>query len=199
MFLLGLLALRLGLWECPREHWRLILAVMGFGLLSWVLARWVLPFPWPRVPIEPPDGSIGIAFRVFLISVKEGFRLFRGGWLALTYIGAVLLMVASDPRWERRLKVFALAGRMALTNYMIQIALIDVLFLPYGLGLHLRPELVPLAALALFGALVAFSWWWLQRFQLGPAEWVLRSITYARLEPIRVAHLVSGSRGSGLR
>lgn len=34
MFLLGLLGLRLGVWERPREHRRLILAMMGFGLFS---------------------------------------------------------------------------------------------------------------------------------------------------------------------
>lgn len=112
--------------------------------------------------------------------------LFRDEWLAFTYIGAVLLLLAYDRRWERRLNFFALAGRMALTNYMIQIVLIDVLFRPYGLGLVIRqPELGQLAALALFGGLVAFSWWWLQRFRFGPAEWALRSITYARLEPMR--------------
>jgi uncharacterized protein len=115
--------------------------------------------------------------------------LFRDEWLAFTYIGAVLLLVAYDRRWERRLDFFALAGRMALTNYMIQIILIDVLFRPYGLGIVIRrPELGQLAALALFGAQVAFSWWWLRHFRLGPAEWLLRSITYARFEPIRSAN-----------
>jgi len=178
--LLGLLAVRLGLWHRPREHRRLILSVMAFGFLSWVVAQWVLPLP--TLPTDSPDGSI---FGVFLKSLHEGFRLFRDAWLAFTYIGAVLLIVASGRLWERRLNLFAISGRMALTNYMIQIILIDVLFRPYGLGLRIWAVLIPLVALALFGALAAFSRWWLQRFRFGPAEWVLRSITYARLEPIR--------------
>ena len=95
--LLGLLAVRLGLWDRPREHRRLILSVMAFGFLSWVVAQWVLPLP--TFPTDSPDGSI---FGVFLKSLHEGFRLFRDAWLAFTYIGAVLLIVASGRLWERR-------------------------------------------------------------------------------------------------
>jgi len=180
MFLLGLLALRAGVWESPQEHRRLILGLMGFGILAWILAKWVFPLPWPVLPIGRVSGPI-----------RGGLQLFRDQWLAFTYIGAVLLLVAKDRRWEQRLRIFSLAGRMALTNYMIQVALIDVLFRPYGFNLdRIAPEFGPIAALALFGGLVTFNWWWLKRFRLGPAEWVLRSITYAKLDSIRLPRAV---------
>lgn len=42
-------------------------------------------------------------------------------------------------------------------------------------------------AIALFTFQVALSRWWLQRFRFGPCEWLWRSFTYLRWEPLRVA------------
>ena len=58
----------------------------------------------------------------------------------------------------------------------------------YGLGFF---ERLPRAwqvpfALALFALQVRYSRWWLQRFRFGPAEWLWRSITYWRLQPMRL-------------
>jgi len=74
---------------------------------------------------------------------------------------------------------------MALTNYMIQIAILDLAFAKYALGLSVTP-LVGLVA-ALFLADAALSCWWLARFRHGPLEWLWRSITLARWQPWRAA------------
>jgi len=77
---------------------------------------------------------------------------------------------------------------MALTNYLVQIAAIDLLFSGYGLGL---PDILStvgiVAAALLFAALVAFSTFWLGRFRFGPAEWIWRSLTYGTIQPLRIA------------
>ena len=174
-FLVGLLALRLGVFQQPGEHRRLILGVMAFGILSWIAAHWILPLPWPVLEIQRVSGPI-----------RSGLRIIREEWLALTYIGAVLLATVSWPQLISRLDVFALAGRMALSNYMIHIALIDVIGRPYGFGVGIHSAFAPLAAFALFPALVLFSRCWLQKYQYGPAEWVLRSITYWKPQPMRL-------------
>jgi uncharacterized protein len=111
------------------------------------------------------------------------------GWgLALTYIGALTLLVAFSKRWERRFTaIFGTVGRMALTNYVLQFPVLAVLFDNYAFGVKaLSPLLALLVAVILFSVLVIFSRWWLARFRLGPAEWVLRSITYGRLQPLRL-------------
>ena len=75
---------------------------------------------------------------------------------------------------------------MALTNYMIQIAMLDFLFSGYALGVgRVRPVVGLAAAVGCFAAEVAISTAWLQRFRLGPAEWLWRSLTYGRAEPLR--------------
>jgi uncharacterized protein len=76
---------------------------------------------------------------------------------------------------------------MALTNYMIQIAILDFTFSNYALGAQVRPLVGALMALALFFADALFSRWWLARFRYGPFEWLWRSATYATWQPWRVA------------
>jgi uncharacterized protein len=105
--------------------------------------------------------------------------------LCLTYIGAVLLLLAYRPVWTRRLAVFGRAGRMALTNYMLQAVALDALSSHYGFGLKLRPYAYVVAAALLFGAEAALSRLWLAYFRFGPLEWLWRTITYSRLQPLR--------------
>lgn len=74
---------------------------------------------------------------------------------------------------------------MALTNYLLQIAILDVLSSGYGVGLQIRPALVPLLAVLIFGVEVLITRWWLARYRLGPAEWLWRSLTYGKWQPLR--------------
>ena len=39
--------------------------------------------------------------------------------------------------------------------------------------------------MVVFGLQIAFSRWWLARFRFGPAEWLWRSATYGRWQPMR--------------
>jgi uncharacterized protein len=185
LFLLGVLGLRLGLFDRPDQHRRLIAALMLFGVASWAMSRWLLPAP-------PAQLGTPLVRNLVVARIESGFGLIRELWLAFAYIGLVLLLVARDPGWLRRLAVFGWTGRMALTNYMIQIAILDLVFAKYALGLSVTPLLGLLAALALFLADAALSRWWLRRFRYGPLEWVWRSFTLGRRQPWRVAR-------SGLR
>jgi uncharacterized protein len=38
----------------------------------------------------------------------------------------------------------------------------------------------------LFSLQIAFSVWWLRRYQFGPAEWLWRLLAYGRRLPLRV-------------
>lgn len=119
------------------------------------------------------------------LAAGNAFRLIRENWLAFTYIGAILLLV-SRPGWQHRLSAFSLTGRMALTNYMLQVVLLDLTFSNYALGAQIDALFAPVAALALFAVEVALSRRWLSRFYYGPLEWSWRSATYARWQPLRV-------------
>jgi uncharacterized protein len=89
---------------------------------------------------------------------------------------------------------------MALTNYLIQIAALDLLFSGYALGLWaIRPLLGFASALTCFAMEVAFSTVWLRHFRFGPAEWLWRSITYGSWQPLHRPGLsVTGADGKTL-
>jgi uncharacterized protein len=91
--------------------------------------------------------------------------------------------------WRKYLQVLAPAGRMALTNYLMETLISVPVF--YGFGLAVGPWLGWPGRVAafciLFPAQVAFSHWWLKRFRFGPAEWAWRSLTYGKLQRFRVA------------
>jgi uncharacterized protein len=183
LFILGLLGLRLGLFDRPREHRRLIAALALFGVASWAAASFLLP----RLAPGPDVAAASVLRFDLLTQLAWGFGIVREMWLTFAYFGAVLLLVAHDPgRWLRRLAPLAWPGRMALTNYMLQVMVLDLTFSPYALGRTIRPLGVPVAALALFAAQSAASRWWLGRFRYGPLEWVWRCVTYWRRQPLRL-------------
>ena len=109
-------------------------------------------------------------------------------FVALGHVGLVLL-VAKRGIAAGLAARFRAVGRMALTNYLMQTLAMTSLFYGYGLGLY--GEVPRLGQMAFVAALVAFqllaSPWWLARFCFGPVEWLWRSLTYGRLQPMRTA------------
>ena len=102
--------------------------------------------------------------------------------LAAFYALTVLRVVGNGavPRWLRPL---ALAGRMPLTNYLLQTALAASLFYGWGLGWwdSVGPATESLIAVVLFLAVqLPLSAWWLSRYRFGPLEFAWRRFTYGR-------------------
>ena len=106
--------------------------------------------------------------------------------VALGYVGVVMLLVRRGvfPNAMARL---AAVGRMALSNYLAHSVIGLVLFSGVGLGLfaHLPRGWLGLIVLGVWGVQLAWSPWWLRRFRFGPAEWVWRSLTYWKRQPMR--------------
>jgi uncharacterized protein len=186
LLLLGVLAVRLGLFDAPEQHRRLIVALMAVGVVFWALATWP--------PFAPPSGPGNSVVRTMTLArLKSGFGIVRSMWLAFAYMGLILLLVARNRAWLRRLAPFGWTGRMALTNYMVQIAVLEFLFASYALGLTMTPLAGLLLALALFLADAWISRWWLARFRYGPLEWLWRSMTYGRWQPWRTSAPARGA------
>jgi uncharacterized protein len=185
LFILGLLGLRQGVFDAPLQHVRLIKAAMAFGLASWAL--W-----WSIWFLEPEHLLLQV-----ICAACTTLGLVRDQWLCLTYIGAMVLLTARWPQWLTRLSFLGTAGRMALTNYMLQIAALDFLASGYGVGLQARPIFNLVGTAALFGALVLLSRIWLARYRFGPAEWLWRSFTYGTWQPLRMLATQPGGDRTG--
>lgn len=155
LFIAGLLLVRHGVFEHPLAHRRLLATMAAGGAVSWLLANWLLA-----------GRLTGVAG-----------ALVREQWLTFTYVAACLAAVAHRPGLLVPLGPVADAGRLALTNYLLQIAVIDVLFAGYGIGLgSVRPTVGLAAACALFLVQARLSTLWLSRFRIGPAEWIWRAL-----------------------
>lgn len=178
LFLIGLLAVRHRVLDEPGHHVRLIAGWMAFGALSW--AAWWLVLR--HIAERPEPGSALLA---------GGLGLVREQWLCFTYAGAVVLLLAYRHEWTARLALFGAAGRLALTNYLLQVAVVDVLASGYGLGLRLRPAAYVAGAVLMFTVQALASRAWLRRYRMGPMEWVWRGVTYLRV-PASAPSLRSG-------
>jgi len=164
LFIAGLLLVRHGVFENPLAHLRVLTVLAAFGVFSWLAANWLLE-RWGLDPL---------------------FLVFRDQWLAFTYVSVALFLLARWPPLIGRLALVGNAGRMALTNYLLQIATLDLLFSGYAIGLgQIRPVAGFGLALACFGIEVGFSTLWLARFQFGPGEWLWRTLTYGHMPPLR--------------
>jgi len=106
--------------------------------------------------------------------------------LSATYVFSVCLLFYNNTRWHTRLSRLAPVGRMALTNYLTQSVLYLVLFTGAGLGLlgRVGPAICLLLSVVIFFAQIAVSGWWLRRYRFGPAEWVWRTLTYGKIQPM---------------
>ena len=88
------------------------------------------------------------------------------------------------PGTRRRL---AAVGRMAFTNYLMDTVLCTFIFYGWGLGFFGKVSRVEQfgIVLGIWAVQLIVSPLWLERFQFGPLEWMWRSLTYWRLQPMR--------------
>lgn len=197
-------------WWLP-ARWGIVLAVAGCMLIGVALGRsGALLDPsaharfWNRLLLALP---VGLALSLGLALVEYGRLPGPDAWQAgagagralqrMLHHGATLLLglgymagvvwLFGQPRGRQALQPLAPVGRMALSNYLAQTVVAIAVF--YGVGLGLGPRFglvgVGVAWVLLFAAQVAASRWWLARFRFGPAEWLWRSATYARWQPMR--------------
>jgi uncharacterized protein len=116
------------------------------------------------------------------------YNYFGSILMALGHTAVVMLVCKSGalPRLRARL---AEVGRMAFTNYLAQSLICTTLFYGYGFGLfgHVGRFAQMGIVLLVWTVLIAFSAFWMSRFRFGPAEWLWRSLTYWRRQPMRLA------------
>jgi len=80
----------------------------------------------------------------------------------------------------------AAVGRMAFTNYLAQTILCTLIFYRYGLGLFggVQRWGQILLVLAVWAIQLVLSPLWLRFFRFGPVEWLWRSLTYWKIQPM---------------
>jgi uncharacterized protein len=107
-----------------------------------------------------------------------------------------IVRLAQMPAWQRRLAPLAAAGRMPLTNYLMQTLICTTLFYNWGFGLwdKVGPALGFVLSLGIFWCIqVPWSLWWMRSHDRGPMEALWARVTYGR-RPLRVASQVTAAQ-----
>ncbi len=167
LFLLGVLAVRLGWLTHPERHrqlWRRVLLVSVCIALP--LNLW---WGWVSVgaAIDPLTARLSAGLAVAALDLAG--PLMGAGYTAL--------FMLAGPHVAR---ILVPVGRMALTNYLSQSLVLMLLLQGFGLGLgaHLsRAAMVALCAVLMLIQL-GVSHWWMARHQQGPLEKLWRSYTW---------------------
>lgn len=179
--------------------------VMSMMLLGIALLKW---------KVISAGRSRGFYVRMSMIGLLAGYSLsglgvlqnFRHGWtleysmfigskfnylgsvgVAMGYLGLVMLICKSAGNLFFK-RVFAAAGKLAFTNYILQTLICTYIFYGHGLGLFGSVERGNqlLFVAATWMVLMIISPLWLKAFRFGPLEWLWRSLTYRRWQPIRI-------------
>ncbi len=108
--------------------------------------------------------------------------------LALGYIGLVMAICRSGAL-SRLQSALANVGQMALTNYLMQTVICNFVFLGIGLGRFAEWDRqgMYLFVLGVWIFQIVFSHVWLRHYRFGPCEWLWRSLTYRRRQPMALA------------
>jgi uncharacterized protein len=178
MFLFGLYLGRIRFFEnivARRRSLQLgLIAGLSLGVLAY-LGRELLLIKWSQATLS------------FEQRLTLGLLWSAHAWgLASLYASSVLLLWQRRS-WQRLLAPLAAVGRMALTNYLLQAVFIIPACIAFNLFDKVTPSLGLLLALPVWLIQLPLSRWWLNRFRFGPAEWAWRSLTYGRLQPMRLS------------
>lgn len=173
MVLLGVAVWRAGVIREPQRYRSLLWAIaLGAGIVGIVNTTADVLWEVSRkaVPVMP-------AFAVLGSHVPLAFAYASG-----------LLLWRRSARAETLMAPVAAAGRMALTNYLMQSLVLAFVFYGYGLRRfgRLDPTTAVLIGVPFYAGQLWFSRWWLNQYRFGPFEWVWRSLTYGRRQPMRL-------------
>ncbi len=127
----------------------------------------------------------GFSFE-YSMFIGSQFNYWGSLFVSFGYICAIMLFAKSGKYDELKAR-FASVGQMALTNYIAQ-SLISV-FLFFGIGFGLFGEVNRVLQLCIVFVIWGIQlWWskyWLDRYKFGLFEWIWRSLTYLKKQPMK--------------
>jgi uncharacterized protein len=177
LMLIGMALLKWGVLSAKRSNrFYLLMFLLGFGigipLILYGVSRhiehgWTFPYS-------------------FFIGTQ--YNYWGSLFIVAAYIGIIMLAVRLIGS-SRILTPLAVTGRMAFSNYILQTLICTTIFYGHGFGLFGSVErtgqIMIVLLIWIFQILVSLLW--LKYFRFGPLEWLWRSLTYLKLQPLRRA------------
>lgn len=105
--------------------------------------------------------------------------------LSMFYI-SIIMLLSKNKIGNKLLNPLKATGRMALTNYLMQTVFGLSLFYIFGFSSYSNRLYGLIFALMFLFVQAFYSNVWFKTFQIGPVEWLWRSLTYCKLLPIKI-------------
>jgi len=147
-----------------------IVAGVGMHFIMEKSYTWYRPFP-----------KMNFSERLFARYTGSAFYLLHTVILSVAYMAGLCWLYLRN----HKMKPFANMGRMALTNYLSQSMIMIPACFIFSLFGHFTPLKTIAWSAGIWIAQAIFSTWWLKRYNFGPFEWLLRSFTYWKWQPMK--------------
>jgi uncharacterized protein len=100
---------------------------------------------------------------------------------------SLLLLIIKAGMFSWLLNRLRAVGQMAFTNYIVHTIICTLVFFGYGLNYFAEVEYYKIYYLVfgIWALQLAYSAPWLNRFLFGPLEWLWRSLTYWKIQPMK--------------
>ncbi len=192
----------------PYELWDSIaLMLLGLALFKWgfLTGSWSNDDYWKVLKI-----GYGIGLPLVIYSFYYGFQNFSTleanlarmervpiNWVNLIYPfqriflvmahAAALILLYKSGKIQGLFRRLEAVGQMAFTNYIMHSVICTLFFFGYGLNYYAELEFYQIffVAGAIWILQLIISPIWLRYFYFGPLEWVWRSLTYWKIQPMR--------------
>jgi uncharacterized protein len=176
MFLVGYWFVASGIMRKPEQHVNL------FKGMAWVgLGGGLFMATGSLLLMAHPVFESAIEVR----AVTQTTFMFSQYLMTAGYVGAIALLVLSNVG-KRATSWLAPMGRMALTNYISHSIILSCIFYGYAGGMYGEISRGPqmLMVVGIIAMQAVLSRVWLNNFKFGPLEWVWRSLTYWKVQPM---------------
>jgi len=121
------------------------------------------------------------------LQATEAFQMATAPLTTLAYVSLMVFAARATGLWSAIPRVLAPVGQMAFTNYLTQSLIMTAIFYGgRGPGLHGEVDRPGLALIVVAVWIVQILWskWWMDRFTMGPLEWLWRRL-YRGPTPLR--------------
>lgn len=176
LFMIGYWLVASGRMKHPEQH-KGFFSVMcwgglSIGLMLSIAGAFISLHPAAKAAIEVQAGGQTIFYYGQFI-------------LCAGYIG-MFVKLASKAWFIKSFSWLAPLGKMALTNYISHSIILTSIFYGYAGGMfgQIARGQQMLIVVAVIIAQVVFCTLWLKFFRFGPLEWLWRSITYMKMQPL---------------
>jgi len=179
MFLIGYVVGRSDFYKNIIQHKKILYGIIAFGLVVGLPANYYLAYymSWYE------SDYFGLKQKGLYQTVDYALGVAP---LAMTYV-AVFMLSFQTGIGKKILSVLAPVGKMAFSNYITQSLIGNFVFLGAGLGYmqQVGPVYFTLFGIIVFSVQIILSTIWLKYFNYGPLEWLWRSATYRKWQPMK--------------